>query len=213
MSATAKQILTLIYQLKGSGAKDRVKNIYNNYASKHNKSKTDGKAWCSETVSAGFIKANATSLINGVAQTASAHVDHFKKLNIWKSGHTRTPNVGDIVIFQDSKGSPNHTEMVFSVNKEKGIFVGLSGNYLGGIGLRTRKINATNIHGYGCPRYTNYKIINTTIVEAILQGKYGTGAKIGTTRYNKLALEGYDPDVVQEKVRLEIKESIEKYRK
>ena len=33
-----------------------------------------------------------------------------------------------------------------------------------------------------------------------MMGLYGKGATIGTTRYNKLALEGYDPDAVQAKI-------------
>ena len=200
MSVTAKQLLTIFYSLKGSGAKNRVKDIYNEYASKHGKSKTDGKAWCSESVSAAFIKANATNLINGIAQTAGSHVDHFKKLGIWHGGHNRTPKVGDVVIFQDRHGKPNHTEMVFAVNEKKGTFTGLSGNYLGGIGLRTRKIHSSGIHGYGSPRYGNYKPVTTTLIESVMKGKYGTGSKVGTTRYNKLALEGYDPDLVQNKI-------------
>ena len=205
MKITPKLILTIIYSLKGSGARQRVKDIYNDFASKHGRSKTDGKAWCSETVSAGFIKATATKLIGGIAQTSGEHVKHFKQLGIWKGGHERTPNPGDIAIFQDSKGHPNHTEMVFSVNKSKGTFVALSGNYLGGIGLRTRKIHGSNIHGYGCPKYNDYKTVTPTLVIEVLKGKYGTGAKIGTTRYNKLALNGYDPDSVQDKINWVIK--------
>jgi len=200
MKVTPKLILTIIHSLKGSGAKQRVKEIYNTFASKHGKSKTDGKAWCSETVSAGFIKANATELIGGIAQSSGDHKRHFKQLGIWKGGHDRVPNVGDIAIFQDSHGNPNHTEMVFSVNKSKGTFVALSGNYLGGIGFRTRKIHASNIHGYGCPKYNSYNTVTPTVVMNVLKGKYGKGAKIGTTRYDQLAMSGYDPDAVQAKI-------------
>ena len=34
----------------------------------------------------------------------------------------------------------------------------------------------------------------------VLKGKYGKGAKIGTTRYDQLAMSGYDPDAVQAKI-------------
>lgn len=201
MKITPKLILTIIHSLKGSGAQKRVKEIYNDFASKHGKSKTKSNhAWCSETVSAGFIKANATNLIGGIALWSPDHKRHFKQLGIWKSGHDRIPNVGDIAIFQDKHGNPNHSEMVFSVNKSKGTFVALSGNYLGGIGFRTRKIHASNIHGYGCPKYNSYNTVTPTIVMNVLKGKYGKGAKIGTTRYDQLAMSGYDPDAVQAKI-------------
>jgi len=56
------------------------------------------------------------------------------------------------------------------------------------------------IHSYGCPKYNNYYIVTPKIVEAIFRNKYEKGSSIGTQRYNKLALDGYDPDTVQVKV-------------
>lgn len=198
---TAKQLLVTFYSFKGSNAKKKVIDTYNAYASKHGKSKSNyNSAWCSETLSAAFIKANAVNYIGGIAQDTGTHVKHFKALGIWKGGHSRTPNPGDVAIFQDKNGKPNHTEIVFSVNTSKGTFVAISGNYLGGVGLRTRKIHGSNIHGYGCPKYDNYKTVTPSIVWNVMSGKYGKGASIGTTRYNKLALEGYDPNAVQTKI-------------
>lgn len=198
---TPLQVLTTMYSFKGSNAKKNVIDTYNSYASKHGKTKSSyNSAWCSETVSAAFIKLNATSFIGGIAQDAGTHVKHFKSLGIWKAGYSRTPECGDIAIFQDSKGNPNHTEMVLSVNKSKGTFIAVSGNYLGNVRTRTRKINNKNIHGYGCPLYDNYNLVTPKIIEKVFKGEYGTGSEIGTTRFNKLAMEGYDPIAIQDKI-------------
>ena len=62
--------------------KQKVKEIYNSYASKHGKSKTDGKAWCSETVSAAFIqgesaetKASASYLLTDETSISSPYLE------------------------------------------------------------------------------------------------------------------------------------------
>ncbi len=198
---TPKMILTYLYSFKGINAKKKVIDTYNNYASKNNKSKsTYNSAWCSETVSAAFIKAGATNLIGGIAQDAGTHVKHFKRIGIWHQGHNITPQVGDIVIFEDDKGNPNHTEMVYSVNRTAKTFIALSGNYLGGVGLRTRTINNNRIYGYGRPKYNNYNPVTPSIVKNVLSNMYGKGSTIGTTRYNALALAGFDPIAVQNTV-------------
>lgn len=197
---TPKQLLTVFYSFKGMNAKKKVKQVYNDYAKKHNKpTSSPSSAWCSETVSAAFIKLNAIDLIGGIAQNSGSHVKHFKKLGIWKQGHARIPNPGDILI-RGKNGSPYHSEIVFSVNEKKGTLVAISGNYLGNVGLRTRKIHDSNTFGYGCPNYGDYNVVTPSIVSKILKGDYGKGSKIGTTRYDKLALNGYDPDEVQEKI-------------
>lgn len=197
--ATALQILTTMHSFRGLNAKQKVREIYNNYAKEHNKSKTSDDAWCSETVSAAFIKSNAVKLIGDIAKDSSTHVKHFKQLGIWKSGHDRIPNPGDILI-RSKDGKPNHTEMVFSVDEKRGILTAISGNYLGNVGLRTRKIHDPKTYGYGCPKYSSYKIVTPDIVEKIFLGKYGKGTTIGTQRFNQLALDGYNPNEVQKKV-------------
>ena len=198
---TPKQLLVTMYQFRGVGAKTKVRKVYNDYAEKHGKNKmSSDSAWCSETVSASFIKTNGLNFIGGLAGDSNTFIRHFKAIGIWKNGHDRIPNPGDIAIFQDKNGKPNHTEIVFSVNKSKGTFQAISGNYLGNVGLRTRNIHGSNIHGYGCPKYSDYKTVTPAIVQKVMMGLYGKGATIGTTRYNKLALEGYDPDAVQTKI-------------
>lgn len=197
---TAKELLVTFYSFRGINAKKKVKEIYNEYAKAHGKSTvSSGSAWCSETVSAAFIKLKATDLIGGIARDSSSHVKHFKKIGIWKAGHDRIPNPGDILV-RGKNGSPYHSEIVYSVDEKRGTLIAISGNYLGNVGLRTRKIHDSKTFGYGCPKYGDYKITTPDVVKNVLSGKYGKGSKIGTTRYNKLASEGFDPDSVQAKI-------------
>jgi len=131
-------ILTFFYSFRGLNAQKKVIDTYNSFARTNSNCNS---AWCSETLSAIFIKAKATSFIGGVAQDAPTHVKHFKSLGIWKSGHECTPHAGDIVIFQDTNGKPNYTEIVFFINVGRGTFTAISGNYLGNVGLRIRGIH------------------------------------------------------------------------
>lgn len=197
---TPKQLLVIMYQFRGAGAKSKVKKVYNDYAEKHKKSKvSSNSAWCSETIAASFIKANALSLIGGLARQSDSFVRHFKALGIWKAGHDWTPKTGDILI-RGKNNDPYHSEVVLSVDEKKGTLKALSGNYLGNVGIRTRKIHDKNTFGYGYPKYDAYKTVTPSIVQKVMMGLYGKGATIGTPRYNKLALEGYDPDAVQAKI-------------
>lgn len=197
---TPKQFLVTMYSFKGINAKKKVKEVYNEYARKHNKSTiSSSSAWCSETIAATFVKLNGLDLIGGLARQSDTFVKHFKKMGIWKQGHDRIPNPGDILI-RGKNNDPYHSEVVVSVNEKKGTLVALSGNYMNNVGLRTRKIHDSRTFGYGCPKYGDYNTVTPSIVSKILKGDYGKGSKMGTTRYDKLALSGYDPDEVQEKV-------------
>ena len=197
---TPKQLLVIMYQFKGVNAKKNVKKTYNDYAEKHKKSKvSSNSAWCSETIAASFIKAGALGLIGGLARQSDTFVKQFKAIGIWKAGHDRVPKVGDILI-RGKNNNPYHSEVVFSVDKKKGTLKALSGNYLGNVGIRTRNIHVKLTYGYGRPKYDAYKTVTPSIVQKVMMGLYGKGATIGTTRYNKLALEGYDPDAVQAKI-------------
>lgn len=197
---TPKQLLVIMYQFRGVNAKKNVKKTYNDYAEKHKKSKvSSNSAWCSETIAASFIKAGALGLIGGLARQSDTFVKQFKVIGIWKAGHDRIPKVGDILI-RGKNNDPYHSEVVFSVDEKKGTLKALSGNYLGNVGIRTRNIHDKLTYGYGSPKYDAYKIVTPSIVQKVMMGLYGKGATIGTTRYNKLALEGYDPDAVQAKI-------------
>lgn len=197
---TPKQLLVTMYQFRGTNAKSKVKKTYNDYAEKHNKSKvSSSSAWCSETIAASFIKVGALNLIGGLARSSDAFVRQFKALGIWKAGHDWTPKTGDILI-RGKNNDPYHSEVVLSVDEKKGTLKALSGNYLGNVGIRTRKIHDKNTFGYGRPKYDAYKTVTPAIVQKVMMGLYGKGATIGTARYNKLALEGYDPDAVQAKI-------------
>lgn len=203
---TPHQVLVTMYSFRGINAKKNVKKVYNDYAEKHHKDKvSSSSAWCSETIMATFIKLGGVNLMGGLARYSGAFVRHFKAIGIWKGGHDRIPNPGDIAIFQDKNGKPNHTEMVISVNKDKGTFFAVSGNYLGNVGTKTRKIHGSNIHGYGCPKYDTELEVTPKIVEKVLSGKYGKGASFGSARYNKLAIDHYNPNAVQDKVNWVIK--------
>ena len=123
---TPKQLLVIMYQFRGVGAKSKVKKTYNDYAEKYNKSKvSNNSAWCSETIAASFIKANALGLIGGLARQSDTFVKHFKALGIWKAGHDWTPKTGDILI-RGKNNDPYHSEVVLSVDEKKGTLKALS---------------------------------------------------------------------------------------
>ena len=130
--------------------KDFVKG-YNAFIEEYNK-KTDSKhgkigmsnAWCTEFVELMFYKAGYLDLI-GYGKRARNLYAIAKEKGTWKSG-TDDIIFGDIVIYQDKSGTPNHTEFALGGNKF------ISGNYNGGVHYRTRKSLGT-VKGRIRPKY------------------------------------------------------------
>ena len=136
--------------------------------------------WCSQTVMAALYDANGIDTI-GYAASASAITSKAKKLGIWHSGTTGM-RPGDIVIFCDSKKTPNHTEFCIGYNRN------ISGNYNGGCSRRAYKNRS--ILGYARPKYNAMPAMNdlqiTICAAQVILGTYGSG----TNREAMLAVFG-----------------------
>ena len=97
--------------------------------SSHSKIGTDN-AWCAMFVGLMFYLAGYLDLI-GYGKRSVNLMENAKKRGTWKTG-TDDIRFGDIVIFHDGSGTPNHTEFALDDKYD------ISGNYNGGVGKRTR---------------------------------------------------------------------------
>lgn len=97
--------------------------------SSHSKIGTDN-AWCAMFVGLMFYLAGYLDLI-GYGKRSVNLMETAKKKGTWKTG-TDDIRFGDIVIFHDGSGTPNHTEFALDDKYD------ISGNYNGGVGKRTR---------------------------------------------------------------------------
>ena len=113
------------------------------YGTKHSKI-DDSNAWCTEFLQLMFYKAGYLDLI-GYGKRAKNLMDNAIKRGTWKAG-TSDIIYGDIVVYQDSKGNPNHSEFALG-GKD---FV--SGNYNGGVHKRHRSSLGT-VKGRIRPKY------------------------------------------------------------
>lgn len=118
--------------------------IYNKeHKTSHGKIKTSD-AWCTEFVDLMFYKAGYLDLI-GYAKSSGALVENAKKRRIWKAGSDDI-RYGDVVIYKDGHGDPNHTEFAIGPNDF------ISGNYKGGVHKRHRSSLKT-VKGRIRPKY------------------------------------------------------------
>jgi beta-lactamase superfamily II metal-dependent hydrolase/GH25 family lysozyme M1 (1,4-beta-N-acetylmuramidase)/endo-alpha-1,4-polygalactosaminidase (GH114 family) len=97
--------------------------------SSHSKIGADN-AWCAMFVNLMFYLAGYLDLIDYGKRSVNL-METAKKKGTWKAGSDDI-RFGDVVIFHDGKGEPNHTE--FAIDDKYDI----SGNYNGGVGKRTR---------------------------------------------------------------------------
>lgn len=104
--------------------------VYNDkHGTTHSKmNKTN--SWCTAFLDLIFYLAGYLDLI-GYGKRAKVLMDTADEKGTWKSGSDDI-KFGDIVIYQDEKGKPNHSE--FALDDKYNI----SGNYNGGVGKRTR---------------------------------------------------------------------------
>jgi hypothetical protein len=119
-------------------------------------------AYCDTTVSAAFIKLNATDLIGGTECGVEEHVQLFKKAGIWHEDGSIKPKPGYIIVFNwDDSSQPNdgyadHIGVVESVPGNK--ITTIEGNMNGGVvGRRTIPIGYGYIRGYAIPKYAGAK--------------------------------------------------------
>lgn len=101
-------------------------------------------AWCTEFVDLMFYLSGQLDLI-GYAKDANTLYKTAKNNGTWKSG-TSDIKFGDVVIYKNGSGNPNHTE--FAIGSHD--FV--SGNYKGGVHKRHRS-SLNTVKGRIRPKY------------------------------------------------------------
>jgi hypothetical protein len=125
-------------------------------------------AYCDTTVSAAFIKLNATEMIGGTECGVEEHVQLFKKAGIWNEDGSIKPKPGYIIVFnwddeeQPNDGFADHIGVVESVSGNK--ITTIEGNILGGVvGRRTIPVGYGYIRGYAIPKYAGAKPITNVV--------------------------------------------------
>lgn len=113
------------------------------HGTKHGKI-DESTAWCTEFVELAFYKTGFLNLI-GYGKQAKNLYENAKKNGTWKAGHDDI-KYGDVVIYQNSRGEPNHTEFALGLHD----FV--SGNYRGGVHKRHRN-SLGSVKGRIRPKY------------------------------------------------------------
>ena len=102
--------------------------------------------WCSETVSAAFVKAGMVDLIGGVASYTGKYEKNFKKIGI-KKGKNVTPKPGWIVCYGSGSG---HTALVTKVSGNRIYY--LAG---GGSKIHSGSTSKGSVKFYGAPKFSN----------------------------------------------------------
>ncbi len=148
MSCTVWDYLTALAKYDGSETahEDVIKTLKS-----HGHSAKMGDAWCTETLMAAMYDAGGIDLIGGYAQNSGTLRKNAQKKGIWHSG-TSGILPGDILVFGDSNGKPNHTEA------NVGYYLDVAGNYNGGCGRRSYR--GRNVLGYVRPKYKSMGAMN-----------------------------------------------------
>ena len=101
-------------------------------------------AWCVLQIMAVFYQNGALDMIGGLNRRSKELRDDADAMGIWHEGSSGILP-GDIVVYADKKGVPNHSEFAIGAN------LNISGNYNGGTSRRTR--SGRRIAGYVRPKY------------------------------------------------------------
>lgn len=159
MGITAQDVIKVMQGWIGAD-KRAIIDLYNNhrplaqgYAVKY----TD--AWCDTTVSACFIKLNATDLIGGTECGVERHIQLFKNKGIWEEDGQVTPKAGAIICYnwddgtQPNDGFADHIGIVEKVSG--GQITVIEGNYNDAVRRRTIPVGWGYIRGYAFPKYSD----------------------------------------------------------
>lgn len=137
-------------------------------------------AWCATFVSAVAIKLGYTDIIPTECSCTKL-IELFKKLDSWVEDENRTPNPGDILLYDwddngvgDNKGGPEHVGIVEKVSNGK--ITVIEGNYKNAVTRRTLSVNGKYIRGYGVPKYDveSAKTVDE-LAQEVIAGKHGSG--------------------------------------
>lgn len=114
-------------------------------------------SWCATFVSACAIACGYTDLIP-LECSCVQMIELAKKKGIWVENENRTPNPGDIILYDwqdsgsgDNKGAADHVGIVEKVSR-KTITV-IEGNYGDAVKRRELQVNGRYIRGYICPKF------------------------------------------------------------
>lgn len=136
-------------------------------------------AWCDTTVSACFIKVNATDLIGGTECGVERHIQLFKKKGIWNEDGNIIPNPGDIICYnwddptQPNDGFADHIGIVEKIDG-KNITV-IEGNYNNAVQRRTIPAGWGYIRGYAQPKYEAEKQEEKNVSKTVIDVSYYQG--------------------------------------
>ena len=163
MGVTAQDVIKVmqgwIGKSRANGTHKDIIDLYNSHrplARGYKVTYTD--AYCDTTVSAAFIKLNATDLIGGTECGVERHIQLFKAKGIWNENGNITPKPGYIICFnwddstQPNDGAADHIGIVEKV--EDGKITTIEGNYNGNVARRTIPVGWGYIRGYATPKYS-----------------------------------------------------------
>lgn len=127
---------------------DRLKNFYN--------SGKNGYMWCDVFTDWLFVKCFGADIgrqmicqpLNSAGAGCKFSVQYYKQYGRWTTG---TPEPGDQIFFTYAPGEYSHTGIVESVSD--GVVTTIEGNVSDSVGRRTYQLGASNIAGYGRPRW------------------------------------------------------------
>lgn len=108
--------------------------------------------WCATFVSACAIKANLTDVIP-LECSCGEMIELAKQMNIWNEDSKRSPNVGDIIMYDwdNQDGWPEHVGIVESVTNNQ--ITVIEGNKSNAVGRRVINVGNASIRGYIQPNY------------------------------------------------------------
>lgn len=170
-----------------------------------------GWAWCACTWSALAIKLGYTDIMP-IEISCGELIILARKMGIWVENDAYVPKPGDAILYDwddrgvgDCLGAPEHIGVVVDVDKVRGTFIVVEGNYSRSVKKRVMQIDGRYIRGFITPKYTDEDIKISTdkkpvndIAMEVIAGKWGNGDE----RREKLKAAGYDPVEIQNRVNL-----------
>ena len=108
--------------------------------------------WCATFVSACAIKTNLINIIP-LECSCGEMIELAKQMNIWNEDGKRSPNVGDIIMYDwdNQDGWPEHVGIVESVTNNQ--ITVIEGNKSNAVGRRVINVGNASIRGYIQPNY------------------------------------------------------------
>ena len=108
--------------------------------------------WCATFVSACAIKTNLINIIP-LECSCGEMIELAKQMNIWNEDGKRSPNVGDIIMYDwdNQDGWPEHVGIVESVTNNQ--ITVIEGNKSNAVGRRVISLGNASIRGYIQPNY------------------------------------------------------------